>query len=117
MSCTGALPYVGIEERTVGYSAKIVQDFEASFDGVANIVGVSGDFALLARCESEMCAALADNASVARSKPYYLGIAHRLANKGAALSEIAKQLALPVEEIAVIGDGGNDVAMFERDRA
>jgi Cof subfamily protein (haloacid dehalogenase superfamily) len=107
-------PYVGIEERTVGFPAKIVQDFEASLDGVAKIVGVSGDFALLARCESDMRAALADSASVARSQPYYLDITHPLANKGVALSEIAELLALPLAEIAVIGDGGNDVAMFER---
>jgi len=59
-------------------------------------------------------AVLADQASVARSQPYYLDITHPLANKGVALSEIAKLLALPLEELAVIGDGGNDIAMFER---
>ena len=52
--------------------------------------------------------------TVARSQPYYLDITHPLANKGAALSEIAKLLGVPLAEIAVIGDGGNDVAMFER---
>ena len=30
------------------------------------------------------------------------------------MSEIAKLLGVPLAEIAVIGDGGNDVAMFER---
>jgi len=39
---------------------------------------------------------------------------HPFANKGAALSEIAKLLALPLAEIAVVGHRGNDVAMFER---
>ena len=39
---------------------------------------------------------------------------HPLANKGVALSEFAKLMAIPLAEIAVIGDGGNDVAMFER---
>ena len=53
-------PYVGLEERTVGFRAKIVKDFEASLDGAAKIVGVSRDFELLARCESDMRAALAD---------------------------------------------------------
>ena len=61
-----------------------------------------------------MCGALDDGAFVARSQPYYLDITHPLANKGAALSEIAKLLGIPLAEIAVIGDGGNDVAMFER---
>jgi Cof subfamily protein (haloacid dehalogenase superfamily) len=107
-------PYVGVEERTLGFSPKIVDNLGASLDGVAKIVGVSSDFELLARCESDMRAALADNASVARSQPYYVDITHPLANKGAALSEIAELLALPLAEIAVIGDGGNDVAMFER---
>jgi Cof subfamily protein (haloacid dehalogenase superfamily) len=112
--CNSDGPYVGLEERTVGFRAKIIKDFEASLDAAAKIVGVSSDFELLARCESDLRAALADNASVARSQPYYLDITHPLANKGAALSEIAKLLAVPLAEIAVIGDGGNDVAMFER---
>jgi Cof subfamily protein (haloacid dehalogenase superfamily) len=110
---SGAL-YVDIEERTLGFLAKNVQDSEASLDGVAKIVGVSSDFALLARCESDMRAALADDASVARSQPYHLDITHPLANKRAALSEIAGLLALPLAEIAVIGDGGNEIAMFEQ---
>jgi len=107
-------PYVSLEGRTVGFRPKIVQDFEACLDDAAKIVGVSADFELLARCERDVRAALADDASVARSQPYYLDITHPRANKGAALSEIAKLLAVPLTEIAVIGDGGNDVAMFER---
>jgi haloacid dehalogenase-like hydrolase/Transposase DDE domain group 1 len=59
-------------------------------------------------------AALDDGAFVARSQPYYLDITHPLANKGAARRKIAKLLGIPLAEIAVIGDGGNDVAMFER---
>ena len=114
LACDPDGPYVDLEERTVGFRAKIVKNFEASLDGAAKIVGVSRDFELLARCESDVRSALADNASVARSQPYYLDITHPLANKGAALSEIAKLLAIPLAEIAVIGDGGNDVAMFER---
>ena len=58
--------------------------------------------------------ALTSSASVARSQPYYLDITHPLANKGAAFSEIANLLGVPLSEIAAIGDGSNDVAMFER---
>jgi Cof subfamily protein (haloacid dehalogenase superfamily) len=106
--------YVGLEERTVGFRAKIIKDFGAYLDHAAKIVGVSRDFELLARCESDVRGALADNASVARSQPYYLDITHPLANKGVALSELGKLLAVPLAEIVVIGDGGNDVTMFER---
>ena len=107
-------PYVGFEERTVGFPPTIVGDFGPVLDATAKIVGVSRDFELLAQCERDVRAALADDAFVARSQPYYLDITHPLANKGAALTEVAKLLAVPLAEIAVIGDGGNDLAMFER---
>ena len=69
---------------------------------------------LLDRCEDELGAALGTQAAISRSQAYYLDITHPLANKGDALSEIATLLGAPMAEIAVIGDGANDVAMFER---
>jgi Cof subfamily protein (haloacid dehalogenase superfamily) len=107
-------PHVEHEEHTVGFRPTLVEDFGRSLEVAAKIVGISNDFGLLANCERDVQAALADRASVVRSQPYYLDITHPLANKGAALSEFAKLLAVPLAEIAAIGDGGNDVAMFER---
>ena len=104
--------YVRLEERTVGFRPTIVEDCGAALDFAAKIVGVSRDFELLEECEHDVRTALADNAFVARSQPYYLDITHPLANKGVALCEIAKLLTVPLVEVAVIGDG--DVAMFER---
>ncbi|MGD0026697.1 MAG: HAD-IIB family hydrolase, partial [Xanthobacteraceae bacterium] len=91
-------PYVGREERTVGFRPTIVEDFGSVLDIAAKIVGVSKDFDCLAQCERDVRAVLTDQASVARSQPYYLDITHPLANKGVALLEIAKLLALPLEE-------------------
>jgi Cof subfamily protein (haloacid dehalogenase superfamily) len=107
-------PYVDLEERTVRFAPTIVKDFAPVLDVAAKIVGVSKDFGLLAQCERDMTAALGEQACVARSQSYYLDITHPLANKGVALSRLAKLLDLPLAEIAVVGDGGNDVAMFER---
>lgn len=107
-------PYVGLEERAVAFPPTIVKDFAHALDSAAKIVAVSADFALLDALEQRAGAALADRATVVRSQPYYLDFTHPLANKGAALSEIAGLLAIPLSQIAVIGDGGNDVAMFER---
>jgi len=107
-------PYVGLEERTVGFAPAIVEDFGPALAVAYKIVGVSADFGLLGRCERDIGAALAGQASVVRSQPYYLDITHPLANKGSALAELADLLAIPPAEIAVIGDGSNDVAMFER---
>jgi Cof subfamily protein (haloacid dehalogenase superfamily) len=107
-------PYVGLEERTVRFEPMVVEDFGPALAAAAKIVGVSADFELLARCERDMSPELAGQASVVRSQPYYLDITHPLANKGVALSALATLLAVPPTQIAVIGDGGNDVAMFER---
>jgi Cof subfamily protein (haloacid dehalogenase superfamily) len=106
--------YISLEHRTVGFGPTIVDDFGAALDVTAKIVGVSKNFDLLDLCERDLRSALADSAFVARSQRYYLDITDPLANKGVALAEIAKLLGIPMAEIAVIGDGANDVAMFER---
>jgi Cof subfamily protein (haloacid dehalogenase superfamily) len=105
-------PYVDHEQHTVLFSPTIVAEFGNSLDTAAKIVGVSADFELVARCERDVRQILGDVASVARSQHYYLDVTHKLANKGAALLALARQLAVPPEEIATIGDGSNDVAMF-----
>jgi Cof subfamily protein (haloacid dehalogenase superfamily) len=107
-------PYVPLEEHTIGFQPTIVEDFGPALEAAAKIVGVSKNFDVLEHCEQNVRAALGDSAFVVRSQLYYLDITHPLANKGAALSEIARLLEIPLAEIAVIGDGGNDVAMFER---
>jgi Cof subfamily protein (haloacid dehalogenase superfamily) len=107
-----AAPYVAHEQLTLSFPPKQVGDFGAALDTTAKIVGVSEDFAALARCETEVGALLGTEASVARSQKYYLDITHPLANKGVAVTEITNLLKIPLAEVAVIGDGGNDVAMF-----
>jgi Cof subfamily protein (haloacid dehalogenase superfamily) len=106
-------PYVSHEQLTLGFPPTRVDDFGHALDTAAKIVGVSQNFELLARCEQAGRVVLVGHASVARSQQYYLDITDPLANKGTALSELATLLSLPLAEIAVIGDGGNDVAMFK----
>jgi Cof subfamily protein (haloacid dehalogenase superfamily) len=107
-------PYVLFEERTIGVQPTLVGNFGQSLDAANKIVGVSKEFEILAQRERDVRTALADRATVTRSQSYYLDITHPLANKGVALSEIARLLGVQLTEIAVIGDGGNDVAMFEQ---
>ncbi|HZO02171.1 MAG TPA: HAD hydrolase family protein [Burkholderiales bacterium] len=107
-------PYVDLEKRTVRFQPAIVEDFAGNLGRAAKIVGVSGDFAFLKRLETDARAAFAGQASVARSQPYYLDFTHPRANKGVALLALSELLVIPPAEIAVIGDGPNDVAMFEK---
>jgi Cof subfamily protein (haloacid dehalogenase superfamily) len=105
-------PYVAHEEHTVQFPPTVVDDFGTSLDSAAKIVGVSADFALLARCEGAAQALLGDAASVARSQNYYLDVTHPLANKGAGVRALAQHLAIPLAKIVTIGDGLNDIPMF-----
>jgi Cof subfamily protein (haloacid dehalogenase superfamily) len=105
-------PYVAHEEHTVQFPPTVVADFGDSLDRAAKIVGVSADFALLARCEAATQALLGGQASVARSQNYYLDVTHPLANKGAGVRALARHLAIPSTEIVTIGDGLNDIPMF-----
>jgi Cof subfamily protein (haloacid dehalogenase superfamily) len=107
-------PYVPLEQRTVAFPPTVVSDFAPFLDRTGKIVGVSIDFADLARCEGDLRAGFGAEASVARSQPQYLDITHPLANKGCALLTIAELLSVRPCDIAVIGDGGNDIAMFEQ---
>ncbi len=100
------------EIMTVGFEPIVVKDFGQALDATAKIVGVSDDPDLLSRCQSDLDAQLSGHANIVRSQRYYLDITHPMANKGAALLAIAKQLRIPPAAIAVIGDGANDMAMF-----
>lgn len=105
-------PYVAHEARTVGFGAKLVSDFAPFLASAAKIVGVSEDYDLLARCEQELIGEVGARATVARSQLYYLDITHPLANKGTAIMALTRLMAVSLAEIAVLGDGRNDIAMF-----
>jgi Cof subfamily protein (haloacid dehalogenase superfamily) len=107
-------PHVEHETHTVGFPPVIVGDFGKALDAAAKIVGVSENHQLLEACEAELAGLLGRAATVARSQLYYLDTTDRLANKGTGLLELSKLLGVPAAEIAVIGDGGNDVLMFEQ---
>jgi Cof subfamily protein (haloacid dehalogenase superfamily) len=106
--------YVELEKRTVGFLPVAIADFGTLLDKAAKIVGVSADPALLERCEGAVRTALGGAATVVRSQAYYLDVTDRAANKGAGLIALSKLMSIPLSEIAVIGDGDNDVAMFEQ---
>ncbi|MFO1082762.1 MAG: Cof-type HAD-IIB family hydrolase [Reyranellaceae bacterium] len=105
-------PYVDHEHRTVGFAPVVVAGFDGALEKAAKIVGVSADFDRLARCEAELAAMMGNSASVVRSQRYYLDTTAPAANKGAGLQALARRLGVPAREIAVVGDGANDVAMF-----
>jgi Cof subfamily protein (haloacid dehalogenase superfamily) len=106
--------YVAHEIRTIQSEPVIVPDFSPHLAHAFKIVGSSQDFARLAECETAMRDALGDRASVVRSQSYYLDITPPGLDKGTFLEALSKRLAVPPHAIAVLGDMGNDLAMFRK---
>ncbi len=108
-------PHVAREAWTVKFEAKVVPEFTAEhLRKAVKIVGVSDDHALVEQAEKAAQDALGDQASAARSQPYYLDITHPDANKGTVVGSLSRMLRIPAEKIATIGDMPNDVLMFRK---
>lgn len=102
-------PHVEHETHTVGIGPVVVADFAKALDTAAKILGVSDNHAFLQESEGELAALLSDNATVARSRLYYLDVTDRLANKSQGLLELAKLLG-------VAGGGRRDRRQRQRRR-
>jgi Cof subfamily protein (haloacid dehalogenase superfamily) len=107
-------PHVAREQRTVNFPPKVVSDFTSRLDRVIKIVGVSDDYEAVAAAEANVRRDCGTDASATRSQPYYLDVTHPNANKGNVVTHLAKVLRVPVSQIATIGDGRNDVLMFQQ---
>jgi Cof subfamily protein (haloacid dehalogenase superfamily) len=123
-------PHRETEENIVRFAPTEVKDFEAALNqGVAKIVGVSDDLALVARAEKAIqdefysCsqARLMDpsrdpepHVSAARSHPFQLDVTHPNANKGVVVEILSELLRIPAAEFATIGDMPNDILMFKK---
>jgi Cof subfamily protein (haloacid dehalogenase superfamily) len=105
-------PHIAAETRAVHFKPTVVRALEPLLTSAFKIVGVSEDHELLARCEEELQPILGESASASCSQPYYLDITHPMANKGVAVVRLAALIGVPMGEVAVIGDGHNDVGMF-----
>lgn len=106
--------YIPKEKRTIQADPIIVPDFGPHLARAFKIVGSSQDFARLAACEMALRDALAGQAFVARSQPYYLDITPPGLDKGTFLEALSWRLAVPPAAIAVLGDMTNDLAMFRK---
>lgn len=104
--------YVPHEQQTI-LADPLIVDRDAPYVGEAcKVVGVSGDFHLLAQCETELQALLGVQAHVARSQDYYLDVTSPGYDKGSFVTAMSRRLGIPLQAIATIGDMANDLPMF-----
>ncbi len=106
-------PFVDREENTSGFSPVIETDIRKVLDQAAKLV-VVGEPVLIAEAEPMMLAAGGDEVSATKSKPRFIDITTAEAHKGMVVTQLSDLLNIPTKSIAVIGDGLNDILMFER---
>ncbi len=104
--------YVPLEKRTVQMQPRVVDSFDPYIARAGKIVGMSGDFEGLARLEHVLQQAFGTRANAHRSQKYYLDVTHPEAQKGRAVTEIARILGIPLDAVCAIGDQANDLPMF-----
>ena len=98
---------------TSGFSPAIQPDIREALDRAAKLV-VVGEPALIAEAEPIILEAGGDDVSSTKSKPRFIDITTGDAHKGTAVTQLSSLLNISTERIAVIGDGLNDILMFER---
>lgn len=104
--------YVPHEQKTIATAPVRLAPGATPPDGICKIVGVSGDFDLLVRCETELQSLLGRDAQAARSQNYYLDVTPPGHDKGAFVAAMSERLDIAREDIATIGDMSNDLPMF-----
>ncbi len=107
-------PHVAREQWTVKFAPIVRQNFDGLLENIAKVVGVSDDLDAVKKCEKDAQDACGDQASAARSQPYYLDVTNPKANKGEVVLAFSELSNIPVDQIATIGDMPNDVLMFKK---
>lgn len=105
---------VDLEIRTIQTPPTVVASFDGRLDAVSKIVGASKDHDRITAAVAAGQTSLRGHATVLRSQPYYCDVTPPGIDKGRLVELLAERLAVPREEIAVLGDMGNDVEMFRR---
>jgi Cof subfamily protein (haloacid dehalogenase superfamily) len=107
-------PHAQREASTVQFQPTVVPSYDGLLNRVVKIVGVSDDHDQVARCEAAVQQQFGGHISASRSQLYYLDVTNPTANKGAVVERLSHYCKIPLERIATVGDGANDVLMFQR---
>lgn len=102
------------EVIAAGLEPVLTEQWGDKLERADKMVAVSDDDALLTKIEGAARALAGEDATIARSQPYYLDITAKAANKGDGLAELARLAGVPMSDVAVLGDADNDLPMFAR---
>jgi Cof subfamily protein (haloacid dehalogenase superfamily) len=102
------------EKASANQDAIYGGDMTPWLDVVDKIVAVADDPVVMAQVEAQVVQGVGARATVVQSQTYYLDITAPAANKGDGITALAAAHGVPLDQVAVIGDQRNDMAMFAR---
>jgi Cof subfamily protein (haloacid dehalogenase superfamily) len=105
--------FVEREEHTAGFDA-ILDGYEDHAARGAAKLTVVGKPELVAQAEQQVLSELANEVSASKSKPRFLDVTAFGMHKGSVVTRLAKTFGVEQSQIAVIGDGPNDIEMFRQ---
>jgi len=103
--------FVEREEHTSGFSPRI-EGYDQRLQHEVVKLTVVGKPELVAQAEPRILQELASEVSASRSKPRFLDVTAYGIHKGSAVRRIASVFNVTPAQVAVIGDGPNDIEMF-----
>lgn len=107
-------PHVAHESVAVQFHPTQVKTFDTLRADIVKVVGVGDDPEQIANATKAVNDQYAKDVSATSSQSYYLDVTNWRANKGAVVDYLSDHLSIERGAITAIGDGANDVAMFER---
>jgi Cof subfamily protein (haloacid dehalogenase superfamily) len=102
------------EVLSSGLQPQEVGDFSSFLGDADKVVAVCDDPERMAEVERRARELVGAQATLVRSQDYYLDCTALAANKGDGVTKLAEMYRVPLNQVAVIGDQANDVAMFRR---
>jgi hydroxymethylpyrimidine pyrophosphatase-like HAD family hydrolase len=107
-------PHIQRESAACQFEPTEIATFEGIGAGIAKVVGVSDNAAIVAAAHSAMREQFGNDVSATSSQTYYLDVTHPDANKGSVVEFLSAKFDIAPSEIATIGDMQNDILMFAR---
>ena len=105
--------FVDREEHTSGFSPRI-EGYDDRIRREVNKLTVVGKPELVAEAEKRVWKELPKEVSASKSKPRFLDVTAYGIHKGSVVVRLAEVFHVSTNQVAVIGDGPNDVDMFEQ---
>ncbi|OQB95497.1 MAG: Sugar phosphatase YidA [Spirochaetes bacterium ADurb.Bin110] len=103
-----------LDHQLSGLPIEIIYDMDAFLSKDQTKILIGGEPDRIESLYEELKNHIGSQAEIVTSKPYFLEILLKGANKGAALDRLAKRLRLGMESVLAIGDARNDLHMIQR---